>query len=227
MVDSRIMSAEKRKEGSQKGPQNHNEQPRRLALELPMPVPGVTEKIFVDLLANRAKFVREELAHMGKENKDLRDWLVQDCLMSATRDVSLDWALMYYAIYSRSARKTVAAMPEVSEASIRSKFEERSTLIQSLEEDEAGAYLIKESERKRDEIYSRDTNRSYELFVFWSRAHIFGFTNRMHRIYTAQRIDLNLVPIMPDETLDSLYELANLLHNQVDANNLREQFQKE
>jgi len=181
--------------------------------ELPAPYEGVTDEVFLDLLTDRGTFVKQTIENLKKENPHLVTFVVKSCNTSPDPELSLNWLLTYYEIYSRSARKNGQLILEVFEERIDSIFAEKDVLLSQIPEDDPESIekFLVEDELKKENIRQAEIKASDELANFWASLRL----RRLGQIMSSQRTELETKMV-----IEPVKQLAILLHAQEEANRL-------
>lgn len=203
----------------------HNQSNGQIFKELPTPKEGITEQVFNEVVTNRDTFIKNELKTINEQNQLLHDFLINvACMGSPDRNLSLAWALAYYAIHSRSTHSE--GMLKVSEDVISVRIDEDiqkfEDYVQNLQEIQASdsvlekrkaPFLENPSDTQRRNLIELDTERSGELGIFWERM---------------RSLEDSLAAYNSPETVDriveSTYAVSALLHAQVEVDRLKQQF---
>ncbi len=187
----------------------------RLQAELPIPYDGVVLEVFNDLVTDRASFVRGAMENIRQENPYVLELIVRHALVSPYRDLALDWGLSYYEVNSRSAKRQGTQMIKVSkslvDASLGKQAQEMS-LLRIEDREDIIEYFNREEELRKVRINS-ELERSAEMAKFWTTYHTSLANHLMENV--VHEADF------PSSIIDILNEL---LHQQIDANKLTNQF---
>ena len=143
----------------------------RRSLERVTPSDGITEEIFGDLLVDRQGFVVDTLTKIKSENPGIFRHIVASCIAYPNRDLLLDWMLMYYEIFSRSAQRQGVGMLTVEEGILEQIVNKRanSYIVSRAGGQEAViAHLELESEKAQSLLEKESSND--DLAVYWFRA---------------------------------------------------------
>ena len=177
--------------------------------ELPKPDEGACGEIFFEILTDRQEFHRKVLTVLKEENPFLLDVVINTSIACSDREMSLDWSLTYYELFSRSTRKAGVKMPQVANETVASHYERRSL----------GSELAKERGEQAAEKYGKSLNdlvermtiedmkKSYELGRFWTMVARYTASAKFAGKNTTEIFDI----------LHSLHEVQALLHSQANA----------
>lgn len=191
-------------------PRYEIEQPAKL----PTPCEGIAGEIISEVLQDRASFIQKALSNFENENPHLAKIVRSFCMASPEPETSLRWTLVYYEIYSRSARKTGAGMPVVSKRTIQSTADEDINILTKLKKKDPEAKIEFKRERnsQRENLFDKEIAENDELLNFWS----------MVEAYLAKQFVLTgrQPAIVMDTILSPLYHVQEMLHSQVEANRM-------
>lgn len=189
---------------------------RKRLLELPEPAPGITRAIMIQYMSDQSAFIRKSTENIIKENGYLYSWIIPDIITSPDPDMSLRWTLIYYEIYSRSAKAIGKQMPYVSIDKIVSMSQAESSDMKLINKDEIQEVkkFVRENEDKRVKITTEEMDRNMSLKVFWSTLE--------ERCQNSGRSESEVFLI-----LFPLYELRSYLYEQQEANRLKQKFGKQ
>jgi len=188
--------------------------------ELSIPYSGVTKEIFTELLINRDEFVRETFETMEVENPRLARMLVSEGISSMQPDTTFNWALAYYAIYSRSAKRKGEPMIVVTEDRFRSLRSEELALLSQAEsfgEDEQIADFFNNQSNKIDSLIGKEIKKSKELAEYWACL----------KRFQASSLMAGKTPSEIEFVLEAANSLVCLLHSQEKTNILTVKFNEE
>lgn len=177
--------------------------------ERPNPYAGVALEVFKDILTNREAFRSKVMRQMASENEVLHDFVLKASMGSPNRELTLDWCLIYYEIFSRSARKEGEPMIKVTKETHDSMFQKEVTLLNMMTrgrpEAESERLLEQYRKKKEEDIEnrkSRETNSNDELAVFWMT--LGTATVNQYYIFNSQSVSHIFEPV---EQLSQLFEL--------------------
>lgn len=193
-------------------PSNQEERVR----ELPQPYEGVTQEVFFDLLSDRANFVKKALTNLLDENPQIAKLIIQNCISSPDPENSLNFALSYYEIFSRSARKNGQKLLIVTEDTFQADIGVQQRDLESIMHSptDISKYLQEQEKQKQQQI-SNEINQNDELGEFWATLKMW----ELHQVITGDKKQIEIEII-----LRPLYGVRSLLYNQQSANRLRDQF---
>lgn len=192
-------------------PSNQEERVR----ELPQPYKGVTEEVFSDLLSDRANFVKKAFTNLLDENPQIAKLIIKDCITSLDPESSLNFALSYYEIFSRSARKNGQRLLMVTEDTFQSDISVQQRDLESIMNSPTDiSNYFEEQEKQKQQQISNEINQNAELGEFWVTLKMWAVHQH---IGGKKQIETELILI-------SLYAVRSLLYNQQAANRLRNQF---
>lgn len=184
--------------------------------ELPEPYEGVVEEIFFDLLVDRAVYIHNSLTNFREENPYLISALITDLTSSPNSDLSSNWLLSYYEIFSRSARKMGKMMLLVSKEVIETYDEKDVQELKSIDARRSQVDAIRHKElsiRNRNKLIKGEV-LSNELASFW--AHQRMFHTRL--LMSGEKSDkIGLI-------FEGLYLAQAYIHAQQEANSLGKKF---
>lgn len=187
--------------------------------ELPRPYKGVCKEIFSDLVIDRADFRRRSLGNLKGENPHLLDYIVREAMFSPDQDATLDWTLPYYEIFSRSAKKEGPPIVVVTEELIRSTHGQRLPGMERIDPGNVRQLerYVKEKIARWKGLEEKDIDRSEELLIFWTWFNLYLHKMRM------MGTDMIAYPHM---VFDCLYNVAEYLGSQAQANRIKNRFGK-
>lgn len=200
--------------------------------ELPIPTEGLFNQIASELLVDRAKFTARALTNMQKENEDLRENLIHITLVTPSRELALDWALMYYELNARPGRAgksipIVRVSKDTIDAMTSIQARTFEPLISQMEEidnhDSLEAIeVIREELRQAmdgidsmdEEFRNEDSKRSPEFSMFWSSFFLLRVRMAME---DPERAELR-------HHFEPLNLIVRSLHEQAERNQFRSKF---
>lgn len=145
------------------------ERKRLILKERPVPREGITVELFGELLTDRAKFINGVSRHMRKESPFLWSFTMRTAAQSPRPDLTLNWMLLYYEIFSRSAREQ-GAIIQIEETIIKTVLQEtldESNTLGELSDELRIDHYVRMNENLGKDAFDEIKNNG-ELFDFWS-----------------------------------------------------------
>lgn len=185
------------------------------SMELPSLCEGVWDEVRFDLLSDRNSFINKALVNLKEENPILARLVTESSLISPEPEISLNWALAYYDLYSRSAKRTNQKMLIISNDVANSFYDAQSRdlnrAMASSQEEVRGVF--DEEDKALMQIRSEEVDKDKQMGEFWTVTYL----RQANMALTRSTVEVEI--IFRPLTLTQL-----LLHRQKDVNRFNSKF---
>lgn len=188
---------------------------------LPIPYPGVAQEVLAESLIGTNRFIRRTYGNMHRENPTLAYLTTHWAHPSLDPNTSLKWALAYYEIYSRTARKQNKRLFAVSpERALSTNHETQSFLLESARNPDHGNTMDQVREKRALSIQA-EVQSSEDLEYFWDLQQ--GYINTKVG-YITDEVQKLEEDFRTECIFNSLYQVHQLLKEQDATNRMKQAF---